>query len=364
MTKQNILLAITGLAPQVITETIYALYHSEKPLPDRVVIITTQIGKNEAQEHLIDNGKIKQLCEDYQLPPIQLQEKDIYIIPDDNGEITNDISAQNQMKTLADFICKKVQQLTADSNNIIHASLAGGRKTMTFFMGMAMSLYGREGDTLSHVLVSKGYESSQFFYPTLTSFNIKTQGGNIYDAKDAKVILTEIPFVRLRDEFPQDLLNGKSSYSETVDWLNVDSKKGHLVLAVNSKTISFCNKTCQLPPAEFLFYLWFCIRAKSGKQGLKIPQELDPNKDYAKEYLQHCAKYCDEFKLEEISEKLKHGMSMDYFEQRKTKIKTTIKETYDKRIGKTISINRTKQVKNKYQFAITLAPNQIIIKED
>ena len=364
MAKQNILLAITGLAPQVVTETIYAIYMAGKPLPDKVVIITTQIGKDKVKKYLIDNGIIKKLCDDYQIPSITLRQQDICIIPDDNGNIIDDINAQEQMNDLADFICNKVQELTIDSTNIIHASLAGGRKTMTFFLGMAMSLYGRKGDVLSHVLINKGYESSDFFYPTPSSFNIKTNEGKIIDAKDAKVFLTEIPFVRLRGGFPQDLLNGITSYSQKVKWLNLDLKKRNLRININKHTIKYCKREFKLSPAEFMFYLWFCLRAKSGKEGLIIPYDGVPDKNYAKEYLQHCAKFIDGFKLEEITIKLKHGMDKDYFEQRKTKINSAIKKIHEDEHSKMININRTKQVKGKYQFAITLAPNRIIIKEN
>ncbi|MBF4102237.1 hypothetical protein INT80_01850 [Gallibacterium anatis] len=45
----------------------------------------------------------------------------------------------------------------------MHVSIAGGRKTMGFFAGYALSLYGRAQDSLSHVLVSAEYEAIQNF---------------------------------------------------------------------------------------------------------------------------------------------------------------------------------------------------------
>lgn len=48
--------------------------------------------------------------------------------------------AAEDQEALADFIVKEVAQLCADPNRIVHASLAGGRKTMTFYLGYAMSL--------------------------------------------------------------------------------------------------------------------------------------------------------------------------------------------------------------------------------
>jgi len=331
-----------------------------KPLPARIVIISTQIGANEAQEHLINRGKLQQLCDDYNLPNITLQQRDICVIPDEDGEILNDINAQKQMNTLADFICTKVRELTADGNTTIHASLAGGRKTMTFFLGMAMSLYGRKGDTLSHVLVTEGYESSsQFFYPTPHSYNITTKSDAILDAQYAKVVLTEIPFVRLRDDSPQKLLAGTASYSETVEWLNFDSSNEKLYLDPKNRTISYCDKQCSLPPREFIFYLWFCMRSISKKSGLSIPLQQEPNLAYKTQYLQHYAQHNDAFKLDDISQTLKKGMTKDYFQEQKSRIKSTIEKTFGKRIGQKIMINNIKRVKGKYQFAITLSTHLI-----
>ena len=48
----------------------------------------------------------------------------------------------------------------------LHVSIAGGRKTMGFYVGYALSLFARDQDRLSHVLVPPSLESRQdFFYP-------------------------------------------------------------------------------------------------------------------------------------------------------------------------------------------------------
>ena len=231
---------------------------------------------------------------------------------------------------------------------------------MTFFLGMAMSLYGRKGDILSHVLVTEGYESSsQFFYPTPHSYNITTRSDAILDAQYAKVVLTEIPFVRLRDDSPQKLLAGTASYSETVEWLNFDSSNEKLYLDPKNRTISYCDKQCSLPPGEFFFYLWFCMRSISKQSGLSIPLQQVPNLAYKTQYLQHYAQHNDVFKLDDISQTLKDGMTKGYFQEKKSRIKSIIIKTFGKRIGKNITINKTNKIKGKYHFAITLTPQLI-----
>ena len=362
MKKKNILLAITGLSPQVVTETLYALYASKKTLPAEIIIITTQIGANEVKKQLIDEGKLQQFCDDYQLPKIVLKEKDICIIPDEEGEILNDINAQKQMNLLADFICLKVQKLTANENHSIHASLAGGRKTMTFFLGMAMSLYGRAHDTLSHVLVTEGYESSDFYYPTPHSFNIQNRSGTILDAKYAKVVLTEIPFVRLREHSPDKLLNGTASYSETVDWLNTDGSKKKLVLDTSNRMIIYCGEQCKLSPADFIFYLWFCQRAKNQQVGLSIPYDEKPDKSYKTEFMHLYKQYHDVFKSDDMADTLVDGMSKAYFQERKSRTNSAIKDAFDEHLAKYISINKSSKKKGKSLFSITLNPQLIGVK--
>lgn len=64
----------------------------------------------------------------------------------------------------ADAIVELVRRCTQDDQTALHVSIAGGRKTMGFFMGYALSLYGRPQDRLSHVLVSAPFESNHDFY--------------------------------------------------------------------------------------------------------------------------------------------------------------------------------------------------------
>ena len=68
---------------------------------------------------------------------------------------------------MADTMLRVLRRLTADPQCAIHASIAGGRKSMSFYMGYAMSLLARPQDRMSHVLVTQaGYEHPAFFYPT------------------------------------------------------------------------------------------------------------------------------------------------------------------------------------------------------
>ncbi len=46
----KILLAVSGMSPQIITETLYALHQEQAWLPDEVHLITTLQGKLKAEQ--------------------------------------------------------------------------------------------------------------------------------------------------------------------------------------------------------------------------------------------------------------------------------------------------------------------------
>jgi CRISPR-associated protein (TIGR02584 family) len=72
--ERRVLLAVTGLSPQIVTETLYALAVTEKPtwIPSEIRIITTLRGAAIARDSLLadDPGWIRRLCADYGLPEI------------------------------------------------------------------------------------------------------------------------------------------------------------------------------------------------------------------------------------------------------------------------------------------------------
>ena len=52
---KNILLAVCGLSPQVITETLFALHQTGRTV-DAIHIITTQLGKERILDTLLEPG--------------------------------------------------------------------------------------------------------------------------------------------------------------------------------------------------------------------------------------------------------------------------------------------------------------------
>lgn len=203
------LLAVTGLTPQVVTETLYALHKEGGIMPSAIHILTTEEGCQRAALTLLADGWLEKLCKDYQISPPDFSAEHIHVLPQADGSPLHDIRSQADNQAMADGITEWVRRLTADPNHSLHVSIAGGRKTMGFYAGYAVSLYGRSHDRLSHVLVSADYESHpQFYYPTPYSHVIYTNGNNPkpLDTRQAEVMLADIPFVRLRHGLDNALL--------------------------------------------------------------------------------------------------------------------------------------------------------------
>lgn len=265
--KKNILLAITGLSPQVVTETLYGIHKAGMEWPDEIQIITTKKGKEQARLGLLEshNGSkpmLEQFCIDYDMPVPVLTSETILVVPDAQGSDVDDARTFEDQEALADFIVGYVGTLCADDNIRLHASLAGGRKTMTFFLGYAMTLFSRIGDRLSHVLVDEKFEGNRdFYYPTPNTHSIAGRGDSgRLDAKSANVMLAEIPFIRQRSQLHKNVLKSmeNESYLDLVMFQNAVNEldKIKLKLDLETRSITVLGKTIDFSDSimELAFY--------------------------------------------------------------------------------------------------------------
>jgi CRISPR-associated protein (TIGR02584 family) len=268
---RRILLAVTGLTPQIVTETLYALAVKGNPawVPTEIRLITTRQGAQKAQGTLLndDPGWFRRLCADYRLPGIAFGAKDIRIIVGPDRKPLDDILDERDNAAVADFITEEVRALTADPNTSLHVSIAGGRKTMGFYIGYALSLFGREQDRLSHVLVPTPYESKpEFFYPPPPSFP-PPRAGEGQGGGEAQVHLGPIPFVRLREGLPERLLAGRARFSEVVAEAQRALTPVALHLDPARLKVTAGDQSISLEPAQFALY-WMvaerCVAAKAG----------------------------------------------------------------------------------------------------
>ena len=272
---RRLLVAVTGLSPQIVTETLYALAVGQNPpfIPTEIRLITTEEGAERARLSLLhpESGWFHELRTDYDLPSIAFGPEHIHVLKDTAGEPLSDIRSPTDNTRAADTITDVVRDLTRDDDTALHVSIAGGRKTMGFYLGYALSLYGRQQDRLSHVLVNAPYESHpQFFYPTVRSQVIYTPHphNRPYDTRDAEVTLAEIPFVRLREGLAPDLMEGTASFSAVV----ADAQRAlpPLALELNStsRTVNAGGESFRMQPAHLAFYWMLAERARRGRPGV------------------------------------------------------------------------------------------------
>jgi CRISPR-associated protein (TIGR02584 family) len=278
---RRVLLTVSGLSPQIITETLYALAAGEPPerrfMPTEVVALTTTEGAQRIRLALLSEspGGLHHLLRDYRLPPVRFGEAQIHVVRDADGQPLADIRSDRDNACMADAITVLVRELTADPDCALHVSIAGGRKTMGYYAGYALSLFGRAQDRLSHVLVSAPFESSfEFYYPTPYPKVIAVQGGQaLADAATAVVSLAQIPFVRLRGVLPVAMLAGDGGFAAAVEAADQRLGPARLVVDLGGETIEADGAVIRLAPWPLALMAVLAHRARTGQPALAAPHK-------------------------------------------------------------------------------------------
>ena len=362
---RRILLAVTGLSPQIVTETLYALAVAREPawVPTEIQILTTVRGAENARLNLLSDepGWFHRLRRDYGLPEITFDTSNIHVMRRADGAMLDDIRDEADNIAVADFITEHLRILTADDNASIHVSIAGGRKTMGFYIGYALSLFGRAQDRLSHVLVSSPFESlREFYYPSPTTRVIQP-GKDALDARDAKVWLGDIAFVRLREGLPEALLSGASRFSETVTAAQRAFAPPSLVvdLSDDGVVIQAGDVAVDMAPADAAFYLLMACAAAEGR----TLRWDDPG--LAQAYLVEYARFAvpASARYEEAEKRLADPLLDDWFEERKAKCNSALRKALGKAGARTYEIQQFGG-RGKMRFGLRLPSDCIHILED
>lgn len=300
--NKNILFLVTGMTPQIITETLWALAcdpSNDSPwLPDEIHVMSTQDGLIQIKDRLLAKGNFARLLADYQLPAIRFDDSCLHCIQSSTGEPLHDLKTPEDNQQAADAICAMIRQFTEDEHTSLHVSIAGGRKTMGFYAGYALSLYGRAQDKMSHVLVSNEFESIQdFYYPTPKSHYITDRNGRAWDAKNAQVWLANIAFVRMKEAIKEKhQLKSQDSYSQVVRKINNSFNAAHLTVDLSDNTFCF-NRSIKvkLPPREFAMLYWFADLCRQSKSGIRAPKYRATDKNVPAQDSQHMQQLTEEF---------------------------------------------------------------------
>ncbi len=286
---KRIFLGLCGLSPQVVTEALYALMvQQEVPfVPTHVHLVTTKEGAERIRLSLLDpqTGKIAALCNEYQLPYPEFNEKNIHIIADETGCPLDDIGNNRENSVTANFISTLILQLTSDENSALHVSIAGGRKTMSFYLGYTLTLFARPQDRLSHVLVSDGLESNpEFFYPSKQPKMLYNRYNQIVSTAAIDVRLADMPFLRLRNTLPAHQLKTAHPWAELIDIFQnaITPDLLHPSIEIDlahskiHQTLKCGNKFIKLAPLNLAFYIWFSYLRQQEIQGIRYNDLYNP----------------------------------------------------------------------------------------
>jgi CRISPR-associated protein Csx14 len=337
---------VAGITPQIITETLYYYIIEKKPPVwiDEINVLTTSAGKEVIINSLLkkESGVFYKFLSDYNISRQKIKFNENSVIQLGGDSYIKDISTDIDSAIIGNEIVNFIKNITIDKSTRIICSVAGGRKTMSVYLSLGLQLYGREQDILSHTLVSSDFESTKdFFYIPPVPKNIEIKDKNekiikIINTKDAKIVCSEIIFVRLRnflnikDElFYDDLVNivqKKVDYCGT-KLISIDLKNRALLLG---------NKKVILKPIEICIYNLFLSNKKKCEQEFcgdctdcymslneMRSQELYANllEFYKFIYTENSGQY------ERLKESLKKdSKGDDFFSQNISKINKTLKQ--------------------------------------
>lgn len=257
---REIYIFVGGTSPQIITETIYALATARPPIfPDALYIITTKIGKEIIIDNLINRKILKNLFEEYEIPEIKINEENFLIPKLSSGKEINDITTEEENNAMADLIITFVRSLCSYPKHRLHCSIAGGRKTMSFYLGAALQLFGRPWDKLYHVLVTPEFESNpEFFYKTRQDKRVKFRDkeGKIREisTRSAKIYLLELPFIRLGSKLKLNSVSFKELVEEGQSEIEMSQVQPNIVLNLSAREIQVGETSVELNPSLMFIY--------------------------------------------------------------------------------------------------------------
>ncbi len=279
----DILYAVLGISPAVLTETVWALAHENPPLiPHRIFVLTTKPGRQLLEQVLFINegwGRLKKALRQKGFPVHQrlsFGAASDYVRllpkPDGDGDL-EDIVTPEDSQHAADFIMRCLREFTEDSDTRIIASIAGGRKTMGALLTSCMTLLGRKQDRLCHVLVNSPYDSPYldppFLFPDQKLFHRMPNNGRRLLSSQAKIKLTDIPFVRVRAWYEREYGHTPPSYMSMVRMVQGLSPKEHdypaIEIYMDSGRVFISESQAYLSDVEFALFSVLAGRIVEGK---------------------------------------------------------------------------------------------------
>jgi CRISPR-associated protein (TIGR02584 family) len=265
--NKKVLIAVTGMSPAILTETVWALAQQEIPwIPDQVIAITTRAGEASIKTQLLDGGGWSRLRSALAKKGLPVTESMAFGASDsirvigDGSRDYEDIATPEESGIAADFLLGVLRQYTEQPDTEIMASIAGRRKTMSALMMSCISLLGRTQDRVCHVLIEDAFIAKypEFLFPK-----------NQKEQKAAKVHLCEIPFVRVRGWYEKEYAGVPPSYMALVNrFTQIAPSPTNYPQVCIDVTAGVCQigaTSVRLSPSEFALLLTLARRSRANR---------------------------------------------------------------------------------------------------
>ncbi|MDI6844893.1 MAG: CRISPR-associated ring nuclease Csm6 [Candidatus Saccharicenans sp.] len=381
-TFKEVFIFVGGASPQIITETIYALATQKKPIyPDEIFIITTSLGKKIIKEMLLEQGKLKDLFNEYNIPPVAIEDSHFLVPRNSAGQEIDDIKTSEENESIAELITSFIREKTRDKKLRLHCSIAGGRKTMSFYLGTALQLFGRPWDKLYHVIVSPEFESHPdfFFKPKQNiKLTVKTPEGmtKTINTKDALIHLADLPFIRLGHKLRLKSPSFRELVAEGQTEIELSWLQPEIEVDPTKRSIKVDHYFFSLPPILFFIYYIFlkqkltscqqpkrnyCSECKDCYAELSVLFNQEKLISYKEDFLLINGQ--KEYRWQTFSSRWKSGISAEVIRQYISKINRQIEnQVPDKSLNMLCKIS-SMRIYARSRYGLPVDKNKIILKE-
>lgn len=335
---ETVLLAVTGMSPAVLTETVWALAHPRQRqaivIPDRVIVLTTTQGAEQIRNQLLQPAQggtsiWGSLLSSLQRDGLSVEgrlrfgdsDSHIRIFSRYDGSTPiplKEVATEQDNEAVGDSILAAIWGEVEKPDTQIIASIAGGFKTMSALLMSCMSLIGRPEHRITHVLVDAPFDDPKlhprFYFPSQPQVRL-FQGDIPFSADKARVVLMDVPFVALRRLFAKYLVKKPRSYRELVahckDSQAVSPGSHIRKVVVMCKTFQIKvndGQPVKLPPTLFMVTRFFAEARRENLQFSKFRDAFAAYADFLDKVLQSSPVSRHQYTLKKHSEECREDV--------------------------------------------------------
>lgn len=333
------LFCVSGLTPQILTETVYALIAGNgavdpHQIPRKIEVVTTTEGRRLLRESLFPGGgkkgQLDLFCHDYGVDrsDIDFDESGIHVICDRNGHELDDITDDEQNASAADLISERIRFLCSEKTVPLHVSLAGGRKTMGFYAGYALSLFGRPSDRLTHVLINHPFESHpDFYFPPREPHKLYFPNRDEYECTShARVSLANIPLVLMGGRLDDTLKLGSLSFSEAVARTQEGLCEPSLTIDLAGRKVFLQGYGVILSKLQLVWLVWLAGRTQRGEPSVPFDEHAADELRSVMDLLEGTGESYLKQGLDSGLLDLRRGEKANYFDRTRTRLNQALEE--------------------------------------